>query len=109
MSGCKTVLDVPPAYLSPKSADELRGSGEALVESHKAFVSGVNEDHEKTYNTFFADIGETTRQLDRLVHDVQDTMQRLPDVLDASANLYAEQNARLADAVEAVGRAIDGK
>ena len=22
--GCKTVLDVPPAYLSPKSAEELR-------------------------------------------------------------------------------------
>ena len=26
MSGCKTVFDVPPAYLSPKSGDELRGS-----------------------------------------------------------------------------------
>ena len=26
MSGCKTVLDVPPAYLSPKSADELRAT-----------------------------------------------------------------------------------
>ena len=25
-SGCKTVLDVPPAYLSPKSADELRAT-----------------------------------------------------------------------------------
>jgi diaminopimelate dehydrogenase len=24
MSGCKTVFDVPPAYLSPKSAEELR-------------------------------------------------------------------------------------
>ena len=22
--GCKTVLDIPPAYLSPKSAEELR-------------------------------------------------------------------------------------
>lgn len=26
MSGCKTVFDVPPAYLSPKSGDELRAS-----------------------------------------------------------------------------------
>lgn len=25
MCGCKTVFDVPPAYLSPKSAEELRG------------------------------------------------------------------------------------
>ncbi|MBE6556728.1 MAG: diaminopimelate dehydrogenase [Ruminococcaceae bacterium] len=25
MSGCKTVLDVPPAYLSPKSGEDLRG------------------------------------------------------------------------------------
>ena len=24
MSGCKTVFDVAPAYLSPKSAEELR-------------------------------------------------------------------------------------
>ncbi len=26
MSGCKTILDIPPAYLSSKSADELRAS-----------------------------------------------------------------------------------
>ena len=26
MQGCKTVFDVPPAYLSPKSADELRAT-----------------------------------------------------------------------------------
>jgi diaminopimelate dehydrogenase len=24
MSGCKTVFDVPPAYLSPLSAEEMR-------------------------------------------------------------------------------------
>jgi diaminopimelate dehydrogenase len=24
MSGCKTVFDIPPAYLSSKSAEELR-------------------------------------------------------------------------------------
>ena len=23
-TGCKTVFDIPPAYLSPKSAEELR-------------------------------------------------------------------------------------
>lgn len=89
------------------SADTLRGSGEALVESHKAFVSGVNEDLEKTYNAFFADIGETTRQLDRLVRDVQMSMERLPSVLDASANLYTEQNAKLTEAVRELGRTIE--
>ena len=26
MTGCKTVLDVPPAYLSPLSGEELRAS-----------------------------------------------------------------------------------
>jgi len=90
-----------------KSAQELRGSGETLAESHKAFVSGVNEDLEKTYNTFFADIGETTRQLDRLVHDVQTTMERLPDVLDAAANLYADQGEKLAGAVRDMRMTIE--
>ena len=89
------------------SADTLRGSGEALVESHKAFVSGVKEDLEKTYNAFIADIGEPTRQLDRLVRDVQMSMERLPSVLDASANLYTEQNAKLTEAVRELGRTIE--
>lgn len=82
-----------------KTSTALRESGQALVESHKAFVSGVNEDLEKTYNAFFADIGETTRKLDGLVHDVQDSMEKLPGVLEASANIYADQNERLTDAV----------
>jgi len=82
------------------SADTLRGSGEALVESHKAFVSGVNEDLEKTYNAFFADIGETTRRLDRLVHDVHLTVERLPDVFDAASNLYADQGEKLAGTIK---------
>ncbi|MDO4741460.1 MAG: MotA/TolQ/ExbB proton channel family protein [Eubacteriales bacterium] len=89
------------------SADTLRGSGEALVESHKAFVSGVNEDLEKTYNAFFADIGETTRQLDRLVHDVQLTIERLPDVLDAASNLFADQGDRLTGAIKELRQTID--
>lgn len=89
------------------SAGELRGSGEALVESHKAFVSGVNEDLEKTYNAFFADIGETTRQLDRLVRDVQMTMERLPVVLDAAGTLYADQGDRLTAAVRELKETVE--
>ena len=26
MSGCKTIFDIPPAYLSPKSGEELRST-----------------------------------------------------------------------------------
>ncbi|MBQ4086526.1 MAG: hypothetical protein IJC54_08165, partial [Clostridia bacterium] len=91
------------------SADTLRGSGEALVESHKAFVSGVNEDLEKTYNAFFADIGETTRQLDRLVRDVHLTIERLPDVLDASANLFADQGEKLTAAVKELRQTVEDR
>ena len=90
-----------------KSAEELRGSGEALVESLKAFVSGVNEDLEKTYNAFFADISETTKRLDNLVHDVQATVSRLPDVLDAASNLYADQGEKLTEAVRDMRLSIE--
>ena len=90
-----------------KSAEELRSSGETLIESHKAFVSGVNEDLEKTYNAFFADIGKTTSQLDHLVQDVQTTVSRLPDVLDAASNLYADQGEKLTAAVQEMRRSIE--
>lgn len=90
-----------------KSAEELRSSGETLIESHKAFVSGVNEDLEKTYNAFFADIGKTTSRLDHLVQDVQTTVSRLPDVLDAASNLYADQGEKLTAAVQEMRRSIE--
>lgn len=89
-----------------KTAGALRESGQTLTESHKAFVSGVNDDLEKTYNAFFADIGETTRQLDRLVRDVQMSLDRLPAVLDASSNLYADQGERLNDALREIRQAL---
>ncbi len=82
------------------SGSALRESGEALVASHEAFVTGVNADLEQTYNAFFADIGETTRQLDRLVHDVQSTMERLPQAVENASAMFAEQNERVAQAID---------
>ena len=40
MSGCKTILDIPPAYLSAKSGEELRKN---LLKSQKEPLKAAKE------------------------------------------------------------------
>lgn len=79
------------------AAASLKNSADTLTESHKAFVTGVNEDLEKTYNAFFKDIGDTTSRLEWMVEDVKATMERLPAILEQFSAAYEDQCARIED------------
>ena len=87
----------------------LRESSQALTDSHKAFVAGVNEDLEKTYDAFFSDIGETTRRLEQLVEDVRETLSMLPETVESVSDMFAEQGDRMVEAVRELGNIIDDR
>ena len=99
LRGIKTDLD--------QTAQALRESGNALAESHQTFVTGLNADLEKTYNALLADIGETTKKLEWMVEDVKTAMERLPQVVDETGGVYAEQNERLAAALRRAEEALE--
>jgi hypothetical protein len=74
-----------------------------------AFVAGVNEDLEKTYDAFFSDIGETTRRLEQLVEDVRETLSMLPETVESVSDMFAEQGDRMVEAVRELGNIIDDR
>lgn len=99
------LADIEKAFSASGLA--LRESADTLAGSHKAFVTGVNDDLEKTYNAFFADIGDTTRRLEQLVEDVKETLSRFPEVVDSLSDMYAEQGDRLVDATNMLADVMD--
>ena len=90
-----------------RAAAEIKRSGETLASSHQALASGVTKDIDKAYNTFFENVNKTTDQLHWLVEDVKETLGKLPDLLDGTAGLYANQADRLTDALRRAQAALD--
>lgn len=86
---------------------EMKRNGDALAANQKALVEGVAKDIDKAYNTFFANVDKTTEQLHWLVEDVKTTLGKLPDLLDGTAGLYANQADRLTDALRRAQAALD--
>ncbi len=89
------------------AAEGIKKSSEALDGSHKKLVSGVTKDLDKTYNTFFENVQKASEQLGWTMRDVKENIDKLPDLIDASAALYANQADRLTDALRSAQAALD--
>ncbi len=90
-----------------EAAGAIAKSGEQLSVSHKALTGGIAKDIDRTYNNFFKATNESVEHLTWLMEDVKNTMSRLPDTMDAAANLYAHQADRLSDALRRTQAALD--
>lgn len=90
-----------------RAAAEMKRSSDTLAANQQALTSGVSNDIDKAYNTFFENVNKTTDQLHWLVEDVKETLAKLPDLLDGAAGLYANQADRLTDALRRAQSALD--
>ena len=52
-------------------------------------------------------MGETTKKLEWMVEDVKAAMERLPQVVDETGGVYAEQNERLTEALRRTQAALE--
>lgn len=85
----------------------IKKSGDSLEASHKKLIGGVNKDIDRTYNTFFENVNKATEQLNWTVTDVQQNIQKLPELLDGTSQLYAQQADRLTDALRQMQASLD--
>ncbi|MEA5069903.1 MAG: MotA/TolQ/ExbB proton channel family protein [Christensenellaceae bacterium] len=90
-----------------EASGALKQSGELLAANHKALTGGVAKDIDRTYNSFFKSTNEAVDHLTWLIEDVKNSVARLPDTLDAAANLYGQQADRLTDALRRTQAALD--
>ncbi len=88
-------------------AKEMKSSAELLAESQKKLITGINKDMDRTYNQFFENTNKAVEQFAWMVQDVKGNIDRLPDLLDSSASLYANQADRLTDALRRCQDALD--
>ncbi len=88
-------------------AKELKAGADALADSQKKLISGINRDMDRTYNQFFENTNKAVEQFAWMVQDVKGNIERLPDLLDSSASLYANQADRLTDALRRCQAALD--
>lgn len=90
-----------------KMSDEMKRTNDSLTKAHRLFVDGVNTDIDKTYNQFFGRIQETTEQLNWLVEDIRNSIDRMPEMLSGAAAMYTDQSNRMTDALRDAQEALD--
>ncbi|MDL2205651.1 MotA/TolQ/ExbB proton channel family protein [Eubacteriales bacterium OttesenSCG-928-N13] len=86
---------------------EMKRSSDTLADNHKKLLGGITKDIDKTYNTFFAGVEKATSQLSWTVEDIKNNIAKLPDLIDGTAGLYANQADRLTDALRRAQAALD--
>lgn len=89
------------------AAGEIKRSGELLNESHKKLTGGITKDMDRTYTKFFDNLNKAAEQLSWMVGDIKASVEKLPELLDGTAGLYASQANRLTDALRRVQAALD--
>lgn len=88
-------------------ADDMNKSSESLAKYQSMFVNGFNKDIDKLYNTYFALLQDAIGQLNQSIGDMNRTVDRMPMILDETADFYGAQSNRIADALYRAQAVLD--
>ena len=90
-----------------KVAQEVRASGEALQESHKAFTRDVNKDLQHAFGMFDQNMQDIIEDMNGLMQGIRDAVSGMPETMRDAAKQYAEQTARLTEYMAETSRALE--
>lgn len=74
-----------------KVAEELKHSGEGLLQAHDAFSKGVNEELQHAFGMFDANMQDIIKQLTWVIGSIKGSVSDMPGVLSQTAGQFAEQ------------------
>ena len=90
-----------------KVAGEVRQSGEALQESHRAFTKDVNKDLQHAFGMFDQNMQGIIDDLTRLMEGIRDSVKDMPAIMEDAARQYAKQTGQLVDYMEQTSQFLE--
>lgn len=88
-------------------SETMQRSGDLLATNHRALVGGISKDIDHSYNMFFKTTNETIEHMGWTANALQETMAKLPDVIEGAAETLARGAERIDDTLRAATQALD--
>ena len=90
-----------------KVAQEVKASGEALEESHKAFTRDVNKDLQHAFGMFDQNMQDIIDDLTGLMENIRASVGDMPAIMQDAAKQYASQTNQLTEYMAETSRALE--
>lgn len=90
-----------------KVAEEVRQSGEALQESHKAFTHDVNKDLQHAFGMFDQNMQDIIDDLTNLMEGIRAAVKDMPGIMGDAATQFARQTGQLVTYMEQTSQALE--
>jgi len=90
-----------------KVAEEMKANGEMLLNAHKSFSKGVNNELQHAFGMFDQNMQDIIDHLTEVINGVHDSVQDMPAIMNDAAQQYAEQTKQLVRYMEHTTRLLE--
>ena len=90
-----------------KVSEELKASGENLLNAHKAFSKGVNGELQHAFGMFDANMQDIIDKLTGIINSISASVKDMPAIMTDTANAYEDQLRQLTRYMEHMQRLLE--